>query len=147
MDSEVLEVIIKGVLPTHSGSAVFLGNSEKTFVIYVDQGIGNVISMGMEGVRKDRPLTHDLMGMMLKGFGAELRRVVINDVDEGTYYARIFLEMENELGRKLLELDARPSDSMALALVEGVPIHVTQKVYDEVEDMTEILERILKQQG
>ena len=54
--------------------------------------------------------------------------------------------MENELGRKLLELDARPSDSMALALVEGVPIHVT-KVYDEVEDMTEILDRILKQQG
>ena len=147
MDSEVLEVIIKGVLPTHSGSAVFLGNSKKTFVIYVDQGIGNVISMGMEGVRKDRPLTHDLMGMMLKGFGAELRRVIINDVDEGTYYARIFLEMENELGRKLLELDARPSDSMALALVEGVPIHVTQKVYDEVEDMTEILDRILKQQG
>ena len=147
MDSEVLEVIIKGVLPTHSGSAVFLGNSEKTFVIYVDQGIGNVISMGMEGVRKDRPLTHDLMGMMLKGFGAELRRVIINDVDEGTYYARIFLEMENELGRKLLELDARPSVSMALALVEGVPIHVTQKVYDEVEDMTEILDRILKQQG
>ena len=39
MDSEVLEVIIKGVLPTHSGSAVFLGNSEKTFVIYVDQGM------------------------------------------------------------------------------------------------------------
>ena len=147
MDSEVLEVIIKGVLPTHSGSAVFLGNSEKTFVIYVDQGIGNVISMGMEGVRKDRPLTHDLMGMMLKGFGAERRRVIINDVDEGTYYARIFLEMENELGRKLLELDARPSVSMALALVEGVPIHVTQKVYDEVEDMTEILDRILKQQG
>jgi len=147
MDSEVLEVIIKGVLPTHSGSAVFLGNSEKTFVIYVDQGIGNVISMGMEGVSRDRPLTHDLMGMMLKGFGAELRRVVINDVDEGTYYARIFLEMENELGRKLLELDARPSDSMALALVEEVPIHVTPKVFDEVEDMTEILERILKQQG
>ena len=147
MDSEVLEVIIKGVLPTHSGSAVFLGNSEKTFVIYVDQGIGNVISMGMEGVSRDRPLTHDLMGMMLKGFGAELRRVVINDVDEGTYYARIFIEMENELGRKLLELDARPSDSMALALVEEVPIHVTQKVFDDVEDMTEILERILKQQG
>ncbi len=147
MDSEVLEVMIKGVLPTHSGSAVFLGNSEKTFVIYVDPGIGNVISMGMEGVRRDRPLTHDLMGMMLKGFDANLRRVVINDVDEGTYYARIFLEMENELGRKLLELDARPSDSMALALVEDVPIHVTRGVFDEVEDMTEILERILKQQG
>ena len=147
MDSEVLVVTIKGVLPTHSGSAVFLGDEEKTFVIYVDQGIGNVISMAMDGVKRERPLTHDLIGMMLKGFDAKLGRVVINDVDEGTYYARIFLEMQNELGRKLLELDARPSDSMALALIEEVPIHVTRAVYDEVEDMSEILERILKQQG
>ena len=147
MDNEVFEVTIKGVLPTHSGSAVFLGTDEKTFVIYVDQGSGNVISMAMDGVKRDRPLTHDLMGMMLKGFGAGLRRVVINDVDEGTYYARILLEMENELGKKILELDARPSDSMALALIEDIPIHVTTKVFDEVEDMTEILERILKQQG
>lgn len=147
MDSEVLVVTIKGVLPTHSGSAVFLGDEEKTFVIYVDQGIGNVISMAMDGVKRERPLTHDLIGMMLNGFDAKLGRVVINDVDEGTYYARIFLEMQNELGRKLLELDARPSDSMALALIEEVPIHVTRAVYDEVEDMSEILERILKQQG
>ena len=147
MDNEVFEVTIKGLLPTLSGSAVFLGTDEKTFVIYVDQGIGNVISMAMDGVKRDRPLTHDLMGMMLKGFGAGLRRVVINDVDEGTYYARILLEMENELGKKILELDARPSDSMALALIEDIPIHVTTKVFDEVEDMTEILERILKQQG
>ena len=138
MDSEVFEVIIKGVLPTHSGSAVFLGTDEKTFVIYVDQGIGNVISMAMDGVKRERPLTHDLIGMVLKGFGANLRKVVISDVDEGTFYARIVLGMENELGKKMLELDVRPSDSMALALLENVPIQVSAKVFNTVEDMTEI---------
>ena len=145
MESEHLEVSIKGVMPTHSGSAVFLGNDEKTFVIYVDQGIGNVISMTMEGVKRERPLTHDLIGMMLKGFGASLKKVVINNVDEGTYFARLLFKMDNELGKKILELDAR--DSMALALQEGLPIFVTREVFEAVEDMTEILERIMKQQG
>ena len=54
--------------------------------------------------------------------------------------------MQNELGRKFLEIDARPSDSIVLALQQKRPIYVAQKVYDVVEDMTEILERVLKQQ-
>jgi hypothetical protein len=54
--------------------------------------------------------------------------------------------MQNELGRKFLELDARPSDSIVLALQQKRPIFVAQSVFDVVEDMTEILERVLKQQ-
>ncbi len=145
MENEVVEVTIRGVMPTHSGSAVFLGNDDKTFVIYVDQGIGAVISMAMEGVKRERPLTHDLMGMILQGFGAKLERMVINDVDDGTFFARLLFTMENELGQKMLELDARPSDSMVLALQESVPLLVSRKVLDEVEDMTEILDRIMNQ--
>jgi bifunctional DNase/RNase len=147
MENEVVEVSIRGVMPTHSGSAVFLGNDAKTFVIYVDQGIGAVISMAMEGVKRERPLTHDLMGMILQGFGAKLERMVINDVDEGTFFARLLFSMENELGKKMLELDARPSDSMVLALQESVPLLVSRKVLDDVEDMTEIMDRIMNQQG
>jgi bifunctional DNase/RNase len=71
---------------------------------------------------------------------------VINDVNEGTYFARIILHMQNELGRKFLELDARPSDSIVLALQQKRPIFVANKVFDAVEDMSEILERVLKQQ-
>ena len=74
-------------------------------------------------------------------------RIVVNDMEEGTYYARIILKMENELGKKIIELDARPSDSMVLALQAKKPIFITRKVLDASDDMTEILERILKQQN
>ncbi|MGJ3242894.1 MAG: bifunctional nuclease family protein [Opitutales bacterium] len=147
MNADVVEVSIKGVMPTSNGCAVFLGNDDKTIVIYVDQGIGNALSMAMNQVRKERPLTHDLIGYICKGLGAEIQRIVINDVDDGTFYARLFLKMENELGTKVVEIDARPSDSMVLAVQNEKPIYVAREVMDAVEDMTEILERILKQQN
>jgi len=146
MKDDVVAIATKGLMPTANGCAVFLGNEEKTFVIYVDAGVGNAISMTMNEVKRERPLTHDLMGHLLLGFGITLDRVVINDVNEGTYFARIVLHMENELGRKILELDARPSDSIVLALQQKRPLYVTRRVFEVVEDMTEILERVLKQQ-
>mgnify|MGYP001192161230 FL=1 len=146
MQEELTEVNVKGVMPTSNGCAVFLGCEEKTFVIYVDPAIGNAINMTINQVKKERPLTHDLIGLILRGMETSIERVVINDVDEGTFYARIILKMENELGKKIVELDARPSDSMVLALQMQKPIHVARRVLDNVEDMTEILDRILKKQ-
>ena len=101
----------------------------------------------MQGVKKDRPLTHDLIGNIFLGLGIALERVVINDVDNGTFFARIILTMTHELGRKIVEVDARPSDSLVLALQQKKPVFVARGVYDAVEDMTEILERVLKQQN
>lgn len=147
MQTDVVEASVKGVMPTSNGCAIFLGAGPKTFVIYVDQGIGNAISMTINDVKRERPLTHDLIGFIFKGLGIQLERVVINDVDEGTFYARIILKQENELGTKLVEIDARPSDSMVLALQDKRPILVARSVLDSVEDMTEILDRILKQQN
>lgn len=143
----VLPVAVKGVMPTANGCAVFLGDDAKTFVIYVDHAVGNAIQMSLNGEKKERPLTHDLIGHILAGLGATLEHVVINDVNDGTFYARILLKMKNELGQKIVELDARPSDSTVLALAHGRPILVAKKVYDAVEDMSEILERVLKQQA
>ncbi len=145
MSNEVLEVTVKGVMPTPTGCAIFLGNGEKTFVIYVDQGIGQAISMTINSVKRERPLTHDLMGSIFLGFGIEVKRVVISDVKESTFFARLQLGMKNELGKKLVEVDARPSDCIVLALQHKVPILASRGVLDEVEDMTEVLERILKQ--
>ncbi len=109
--------------------------------------VGNAIQMTLNGVKKERPLTHDLIGSMLLGLGARLEHVIINDQREGTFYARIFLRMENELARKIVEIDARPSDSIVLALQQKRPIYVARPVFDLVEDMSEILERVLKQQS
>jgi bifunctional DNase/RNase len=144
MNHDTSVVSVKGVMPTSNGCAIFLGNDEKTFVIYVDPAIGNAINMTINKVKKERPLTHDLIGLILKGLETKIERVLINDVDEGTFFARIILQMENELGKKIIELDARPSDSIVLALQMDQPIHVSRKVLENVEDMTEILERILR---
>ncbi|MDO8540403.1 MAG: bifunctional nuclease family protein [Opitutaceae bacterium] len=147
MQNDVVTTTIKGVMPTANGCAVFLGNDEKTFVIYVDHSVGNAIQMTLSGVKKDRPLTHDLIGSIFLGLGAQLDHIVVNDAREGTFFARILLRMENELGKKIVELDARPSDSIVLALQQKRPIYVARGVFDSVEDMTEILERVLKQQS
>lgn len=147
MQNDVVAATIKGVMPTANGCAVFLGNEDKTFVIYVDHSVGNAIQMTLSGVKKDRPLTHDLIGSILLGLGSQLDHVVVNDSRDGTFYARILLRMENELGKKIVELDARPSDSIVLALQQKRPIYVARPVFDAVEDMTEILERVLKQQA
>jgi hypothetical protein len=145
MNSEVIPVLVKGVMPTSNGCAVFLGTDQKTFVIYVDQSIGETIQRAVDGEQAQRPLPHDLMLTLLDGLCAEVERVVINHVDQGTFHARLIVSMENELGHKIIELDARPSDSIVLALASGKPIYVANSVIESVDDMTEILARILEQ--
>jgi bifunctional DNase/RNase len=147
MQNDLVEVAIRGVMPTANGCAVFLGDDDKTFVIYVDHFVGNAMQLARQGVKPERPLTHDLIGLVFQGFGIELDRVVINAMNEGTFFARVLLRMGNELGKKIVELDARPSDSMVLAVQQGRPIYASREVYEGVEDMSEVLERVLRQQA
>ncbi len=143
MGKPVVEVLPRAVIPTSGGSAVFLGNQFKVFVIYVDSGVGQAITMFMRQTAKARPLTHDLMAHILTALGAKVERVIINDLQEGTYFARLILSAENELQeRKIVEIDARPSDCIALAVQQNAPIYVVQEVWSQVEDMSEILEQM-----
>lgn len=145
MNREVIEAQVRAVLPLDGSFAVFLGNEEKTFVIYVDESVGTAISMFMRGVSKERPLTHDLIASMLMAFGARVERVIINEAHGSVFHARMILSAENQLhARKVIELDARPSDSIALAVQQGAPLFVARQVWDTVEDMTETLAQIEK---
>ncbi len=141
--TSVVPVSVKAVFPAKAqGAGVFLGNEEKCFVIYVDASIGMAISMFIQKVKKQRPLTHDLIGLIFQALDVTLDHVVINDIKDGTYYARLLLRVQNEVHQKVLEIDARPSDSIALALQTGAPIFVSQAVWDEVEDASEMLEAL-----
>ena len=145
MNKEVIEVQVRAVVPLDASFAVFLGNSDKTFVIYVDEPVGTAISMFMRGVTKERPLTHDLLANILMAFGARIDRIVINDLSGSVYRARLIVVAENELhAKKLIEIDARPSDSIAMATQSGAPIFVARSVWEAVDDMTEALEEIEK---
>ena len=143
MNKQVVEVKVRAVLPTTAGRAVFLGNDTKAFVIYVDETVGNAITMFMSDTPKERPLTHDLMGNLMTALGAKVERVIINDLKTATYFARLIVSAENELqAKKIIELDARPSDCIALAVSQQAPIYVSREVWDEVEDMSEILRKM-----
>jgi uncharacterized protein len=148
MSKDVIQVQIKALIPTNAGVAVFLGNEEKIFVIYVDPSVGSAINMFVSGTAKERPLTHDLMALVLAAVGAKVDRVIVNDLKSGTYFGRLIITAENELQqRKIIELDSRPSDCLAMATQQKAPIFVSRDVWDEVEDMSDVLESMRQQGG
>jgi len=147
MSKPVVEIKVRAVAATSGGCAVFLGNEDKVFVMFVDQSVGTAITMFMQDTPKERPLTHDLVANILRALGAKIERVIVNDLQGGTYYARLVLSAENELQqKKVIEIDARPSDCIAMATQQSAPIFVSLDVWAEVEDMTEVL-RKLQQEG
>lgn len=85
------------------------------------------IAMGLEGDMGFRPLSHDLMGNMLEGFGIEVLMVKLEDLREGTYYAKLLLGQ----GSNILNMDSRPSDAIALAARTGSPVYVRQSLLEK----------------
>ncbi len=142
MNAEVTLVQVRGILPANSGAAIFLGNEEKVFIIQVETNMAQVIGNFLREAPKERPLTHDLLAHVFMGFGIEVERVVITELKNSTYFARMILKMENELGTKLVELDSRPSDCLAIASAQKVPVYVSNTLFEEVEDMSDYLDQI-----
>ncbi len=135
-------VQVRGILPANSGAAIFLGNDEKVFIIQVESNMAQVIWNFQHETPKERPLTHDLLSHVFQGFGIEVERVVITELKNSTYFARMILKMENELGTKIVELDARPSDCLAIASAQKISVYVSNTLFEEVEDMSDYLDQI-----
>jgi uncharacterized protein len=122
MSKPVIEVQIRGLAATSGGFAVFLGNEDKVFVMFVDQSVGAAIAMFKQGRQKERPLTHDLLANIFRALGAKIERVIVNDLKRGTYFARLVLSAENESQqKKIIEIDAQPSDCIAMATAAARP--------------------------
>jgi bifunctional DNase/RNase len=147
MKNDVVPIQIRGILPANSGCALFVGNDEKVFVINVEPQMGQVIGMFLRETPKERPLTHDLINCIFQGFGINVERVVITDLKNSTYFARIILQQQNEVARKIVELDARPSDCLALAAAHKKPIFVSAALFAQVEDMSEVLNKMNESGG
>lgn len=129
-----IRVTLKALLPTPQGVGVFLADGLKVIAVFVDPFVAAAITMFAQEMKKPRPLTHDLVASILSGLGARITKVVINDLQGDTFFARIYLLQENEMGRSVVEIDARPSDSIALAIQQKCPIYVAARVWDRAED-------------
>jgi len=112
---------------------VVLEDLEKTKLIPIWIGVneGNAIALEMQGEKFPRPLTHDLMVSILKDLHAEIEKVVITDLRDNSYYALIYIKINN----KTIAVDARPSDSLALAVRVHCPIYIDEKVLKKCPQM------------
>ncbi len=139
------KVKIKKVIgPTSNGTAVLLGNSEKTFVMFIGQYEGAAIIRELNDETTPRPLTHDLLSNVLLGFDVEVKRIVITDLIKNIFHATIILEQKcvTEAGqwngkRNEVRIDARPSDCLVIALKEKADIWVSDLVLQKVRDVSE----------
>lgn len=105
---------------------VVLEDIEKTRLVPIWIGVneGNAIAMEMQGEKFPRPLTHDLIVNLLQTLEARIEKIVINDLRDNSYFALIHLVS----GARRFEIDARPSDSLALAVRIGCPIYIDETV-------------------
>lgn len=131
MLDEIVPLTFKKVMQTRSYTLVVLGNEEKQFAIYTDPSIGKIIQMQLTETESPRPLTHDLFSMVLKGSGIRVKQVLINDIQDTVYFARLFLEQDLGDKKHLLEIDARPSDCITLALMNGAPVFCSRHVLEK----------------
>lgn len=100
-------------------------DNRKALPIWIGSAEASAIIRCIEGLVVARPMTHDLANNLINKTGYKLDRVEINDVEKETYYATLFLTKE---GEETLEIDARPSDAIALAMRAEAPIFVTANV-------------------
>ncbi len=104
-------------------------DGDRRFPIVVGVAEAFAIERRIKGIPIPRPLTHELLSSVIVCLGARLARVVIHDLSDGTFYAMLCLEQ----GEEEIQIDARPSDAIALAVGAEVPIFVSESVLDEVE--------------
>jgi len=131
--SEELRVEIKGLMldPASNVPIVILRDTESQLFLPIWIGVfeANAIALRIEGVEPPRPMTHDLLRLLLEQLGATVEKIVISDLKESTFFAQIHLHQSGAL----VTVDARPSDAIALALRANAPIFVLRSVLDKAQ--------------
>ncbi len=138
---DLVPMSIKGLMldPMSNSPIVVLKDDEEKLFLPIWVGIfeANAIALQLENITTPRPMTHDLLREMIQQLDARVTRIVINDLKDATFYAQIRLMIRRVNGDdKMLEIDARPSDAIALALRTEAPIFVAQSVLDQAQTIT-----------
>ncbi len=137
MLNELIQLTFDKIMQTRTYTVIVLGAHGKRFAIYTDSAVGKTLQMFLTGIESERPLTHELINRIFGGFGVKIKQVVINDVEDSIYYARIFLELMIDGINHIIEVDARPSDCITLALMNNIPVFCTKDVLDKTVAVTD----------
>src|SRR3954464_12805565 len=128
-----IEMSIKGLMvdPISNMPIVILRDKEgtRTLPIWVGMFEANAIALQIENISTPRPMTHDLLRNVIQDLKGTVEKIVVSDLQDGTFYAMIYLRVHDEL----LAIDSRPSDAIALALRTRAPIFVEEAVIDSAK--------------
>jgi len=125
-----VDIVGLSTTPTGPGSYALIlkeVGGDRRLPIIIGSFEAQAIALEIEGIKPPRPLTHDLIKNILDGLGVTITEVVVTDLRDGTFYAKIYLELNG----MTYEIDSRPSDAIAVALRCGVPIYVNEEVMEE----------------
>ena len=126
MDKVLVDILGLSTNPASGGAYALIlreVNGNRRLPIIIGASEAQSIALEMEGIKPPRPLTHDLMKNIIAAFGAELSDILIDDLRDGTFYAKLNIDSQ--------VIDSRPSDAIALAVRYGVQIYVAASVMDE----------------
>jgi bifunctional DNase/RNase len=137
-----VEMKIRGLMmdPMTNMPIVVLRDMSGDAVLPIWVGIyeANAIALEIEKVTTPRPMTHDLIKVLLMGLDASIKKVVVSELKDDTFYALIWLEREG----RLMSVDSRPSDALALALRHDCPIFVDDKVLQTSKHSANVSEKV-----
>jgi uncharacterized protein len=137
-----VEMKIRGLMmdPATNMPIVILKYSEGNTILPIWVGIyeANAIALEIEKVSTPRPMTHDLIKQLLLGLRTGLKKIVVNELKDDTFYALIWLEKDGEL----ISVDSRPSDALALALRLDCPIYVDESVLKSSKMATSVSDKV-----
>jgi bifunctional DNase/RNase len=114
---------------THDQQVIVLRERNGTRLLQIVIGLTEALAIDrrVKGVQLQRPMTHDLLGNVVETLGAELEKVVVNALQEHTFYAKLVIRHQGQL----VEVDSRPSDAIALAVASETPLYVEEQVLNE----------------
>jgi bifunctional DNase/RNase len=120
------------------GGGVLLSTAAKTFAVFIGPGEMHALVLAEGGIEPPRPLSHNLLDSLLQSCHIHVRSVVIDDLVNDTFHAKLTLRQ----GNREVEIDCRPSDGLVLAVLRKAEIFVTRRVLEQVDDGEELLRAI-----
>jgi bifunctional DNase/RNase len=141
----ILPLELCRVLPARDSAGLVLAGGGKRFIIFIGPVEAAAVLRELRKESSVRPLTHDLLAWILAGFDIAVESVVISSVVNGAFCSTLTLVRSVDGASERVRLDARASDAIVLALRHAVPLQITRRVVDEVEDVTKMLAELEEQ--
>ncbi len=128
----LIPLTFQRILQSRNYTLILLGTDEKKFGIYTEPRVGAELQ-GLIAIKAvHRPPTSLLLSKILTGLETKVIQVVINDVQDTVFFSRLFLEVKRSDVTEIIEIDARPSDSICLAMINGAPLYCTKEFIEKV---------------